>query len=239
MRLGAKALMGAVALVGLAVVPPGAHAGGVRFSYRFDARTVGTPTAGHVHVVFPTDSRGRPRQLRGLDFRFPTGTRIDRSVAPRCTAGDEEIQQRGAEACPADTQVGHGSATAWTGFGPPVDPFRTDAHTFNTRRGTVNVFTPRGMPGPTLYRTRQRYDGLWVRDSFPPPPAGWPPPNGKSLPLEARFTLDRRAGRRSWLTTPSRCPARGRWTGRIVLTFASGARRSAVATTPCRPGHGR
>jgi hypothetical protein len=226
-----------VAVVGVLVtcaVAPSAHAVGVKFRFTFGQARAGVPTTGHVHVVFPTDDQGRPRQLSGLDFQFPRGTVIDRTVAPVCTATDDDIDTLGADACPPAAQVGWGSATANTGFGPPVDPFSSDAHTFNTPTGTVNVFTPHGSRRPAVWRTRQRYDRLWVRDSFPPPPSGFPPPDGKSLPLEAEFTLDRRAGRRAWLTTPRRCPARGAWRAHAVLTFADGGGETASATTPCR-----
>ena len=77
-----------IALLGLAIAPGSTQAARLRFSFVFGDRTPGTPTSGRVHVVFPTDPRGRPKQLRGLDFRFPVGTRIDRSVAPKCAATD-------------------------------------------------------------------------------------------------------------------------------------------------------
>lgn len=231
-----------VALVSGVVVVGGAGPGiaqarGLRVTFAFGDRTTATATTAHIHVEFPTDAHGRPKQLRGLDFQFPAGTKIDRSVAPQCRATDAEVNQNGADACPAATQVGFGAAKADTGVGPPVDPLPADAHTFNTPTGTVNVFTPRGLRAPTLYRTRQRYAGLWVRDSFPPPPPGFPPPNGKSLPLEADFVLAKKVGRRSWLTTPRRC--RHAWTAHIVLTFTGGARQASTATTPCRPGSRR
>jgi hypothetical protein len=223
----------AAAAVMAAVLAPGAGAAGLQFRFAFGDESSGRATTSQVGVVFPTDEQGRPRQLTGLDFEFPTGTAVDRSVAPVCTASDDQIDMMGADACPADTQVGWGAAKAHTGFGPPVDPFPSDAHTFNTPTGTVNVFTPQGLRAPTVWRTRQRYDGLWVRDVFPPPPAGFPPPDGKSLPLEARFTLDRHSHGGSWLTTPSTCPASGVWTAHVVLTYVGGAGDTASAITPC------
>jgi hypothetical protein len=140
----------------------------------------------------------------------------------------------GADACPVAAQVGWGSAKAVTGLGSPVDPFPSDAYTFATATGTVNVFTPHGLRRPAVWRTRQRYDGLWVRDSFPPPPPGFPPPDGKSLPLEAQFTLDKRVGHRAWLRTPGTCSASGVWVARVVLTFARGGSETATAKSPCR-----
>jgi hypothetical protein len=223
----------AAAVVTAAVFAPGAGAAGLQFRFAFGDRTPGRATTGHVEVMFPTDEQGRPRQLAGLDFEFPAGTAIDRSVAPVCTASDEQIDMRGLDACPAETQVGWGAAKAHTGFGPPVDPFPSDAHTFSTLMGTVNVFTPQGLGMPTVWRTRQRYDGLWVRDIFPAPPAGFPPPDGKSLPLEAQFTLDRRSHGRSWLTTPHTCPANQAWLAHVVVSYVGGSGDTASASTPC------
>jgi hypothetical protein len=223
----------AAAVVAAGAAAPGAEAAGLQFRFAFGDGSPGQATTGHVEVVFPTDEQGRPRQLAGLDFEFPAGTHIDRSVAPVCTASDEQIDRMGVDACPAETQVGWGAAKAHTGFGPPVDPFPADAHTFNTPIGTVNVFTPQGLLTPAIWRTRQRYDGLWVRDIFPPPPAGFPPPDGKSLPLEAQFTLDKQSHGRSWLTTPHTCPAGRAWLAHVVVTYAGGSGDTASATTPC------
>ncbi len=223
----------AASAMAAAVLAPGASAAGLQFKFSFGSRTTGVPSTGHVDVVFPTDAQGSPKQLAGLDFQFPQGTAIDRSVAPACIASDDQINANGVDACPADTQVGWGTSHAHTGFGAPVDPFPSDAHTFNTPTGTVNIFTPTGLRNPTVYRTRQRYDGLWVRDSFPAPPAGFPPPDGKSLPLDAQFTLDRRAAGRSWLTTPPTCPTQGAWTANVIITYTSGSHDTASTTTPC------
>lgn len=227
--IGAMAL--AAATIG--VVPAAADGAQLSFGFGFGARRPGVATTAHVNVRFPRDADGRPRQLTKLDFRFPTGTRIDRRVAPTCMASDAQIDQRGPAACPAATQVGWGLAHADTGLGPPIDPVAVDAHTFNTPGGTVNVFTPHGSPEPAMWRTRQRYRGPWVRDAFPPPAPGFPPPNGRSLPTDATFTLDRRAGDRSWLTTPPRCPPRRFWVARIAVGYADGGADAAIALVPC------
>jgi hypothetical protein len=224
----------AAALVGAAIAAPGADAAGLRFAFAFGGHAPGVATTARVDVGFPTDDQGRPKQLKGLDFEFPDGTTIDRSVAPVCTASDDQVNSLGDDACPAETQVGWGSAEAHTGFGPPLDPFPSDAHTFATPTGTLNVFTPQGLRSPTVWRTRQVYDGLWVRDIFPAPAPGFPPPDGKSLPLEAHFTLDRRAPGKSWLTTPTTCPTEGAWTAHVVLTFVDGSVNTASTTTPCQ-----
>ena len=233
-----RSVVGLIAAgLALAAAPPPAAGRPVALRFGFGTAARGQQTTGHVEVDFATDDSGRPRQLRGLDFRFPSGTRIDRSVAPVCSATDQEIDQRGADACPLATQVGWGRAHASTGFGAPIDPFPSDAHTFNTATGTVNVFTPPGTTFPAVWRTRQRYDGLWVKDSFPAPQPGFPPPDGKSLPLDAEFTLDKHAHGRSWLTTPRSCPRRRGWIARAVLTYADGTSETVRATTTC--AHGR
>src|SRR5438874_13312602 len=98
MRFHATATAVTISLLGSSFVPSAAHARNLGFSFAFGSRTPATPTTGKVHVLFPTDSQGRPRQLRGLDFEFPRGTRIDRSIAPRCEATDDQINRQGADA---------------------------------------------------------------------------------------------------------------------------------------------
>src|SRR6266852_6005756 len=99
-----------------ALLAPEAGAAGFHFSFSFGDRSPGRATTALVAVVFPTDDQGRPKQLAGLDFRFPEGTAIDRSVAPVSVASDDQINILGADACPAETQVGWGAAKAHTGF---------------------------------------------------------------------------------------------------------------------------
>lgn len=93
--MNGRAVVTAVVVFGVGVLTPSAAAS-VQFRFTFSHASPGTPTAGHVKVLFPTDDQGRPKQLAGLAFKFPRGTAIDRSVAPVCTATNDQIDMLGA-----------------------------------------------------------------------------------------------------------------------------------------------
>lgn len=55
---------------------------------------------------------GQPLAVRRLDLDLPNGTKVTPSTVPACTATDDELQSEGPDACPSNTTVGSGKATA-------------------------------------------------------------------------------------------------------------------------------
>ena len=66
--------------------------------------------------VNPDDPDGKPRAVRRVVTLLPHTARYDPTAPGSCTASDEELTARGAEACPADSVIGGGVVTIDTGL---------------------------------------------------------------------------------------------------------------------------
>ena len=109
-RRGAAATAGLLAL--LCAAPAHGESGRLAdFSLRFTSGAPGTPTGMAVHVLLRKagDPNAKPSPLRSAVIRGPNGLRFDTGALPECTATDSEIQARGSDACPAETQLTVGS----------------------------------------------------------------------------------------------------------------------------------
>ncbi len=157
------------------------------FSLQFGANAPNTPTAMHLYIVYrkPSDPNGKPSPIRHLVIAAPQGTRIDLGL-PGCAASDQQIMASGPAACPADSQVGQGTLTALTGFGPPTDPFLTDVTIFNTGQGVVEIVRDHNT-GATLTDDRIQIQGNVLTGNPPAIPGG--PPDGQTAVRTIDFTF--------------------------------------------------
>jgi hypothetical protein len=213
----------------LPVSPAGAQQSD--FSLEFAAQAPGTVTAMRLYIVYrnPADPNGKPSPIRHLVIAAPGGTRINLAMA-RCSASDLQIMLFGAGACPAESQVGAGTLTVITGFGPPVDPYLTDVTIFNSGQGLIEIARDH-TTGVTLTDDRIQIDGNTFAGNAPATPGG--PPDGQT----AVRTIDFSFPASSYITTPTSCPG-GQWTSTAVFTFADGSTQHATSTTPCAPAGG-
>lgn len=125
---------------------------GVRFSSVVPAR----PTGLRLHILYKAagSPTAKPSPIRRLLIELPSGTRFDGAARARCLASDAELMALGPAACPPGSRVGSGTLTVDTGFGPPIDPFATDATLFNTGEGFVEVVTQQGTDSTSGHRPR-------------------------------------------------------------------------------------
>ena len=202
------------------------------FSLQFGSQTPGVTTALHLYIVYrnPADPDGKPSPIRHLVTAAPPGSRFDLAL-PRCTASDQEIMSEGPSACPANSQVGQGTLTAITGFGPPTDPFPTDVTIFNTGDGVVEVIRDH-RTGATLADDRIQIKGNEMIGNPPAVPGG--PPDGQTAVRTIDFTFP--ASTR-YITTPPQC-AGGAWTSNASFTFADGTTQHISSTAPCTASKG-
>ena len=208
----------------------GAVSGNVALTLRFTSTTPGAATGLHVDVRLgsPVGSDHKPLQLTGARIHLPTGTVIDTSARPQCTAPDPVLQAAGTLGCPGDSQVGSGSLAAETGFGAPVDPLVGDDTVFNGKDELIEIVTPPGAPAPAA-----GVDHLTIKGStltaHPPATPGGPPDYSTDI-KRITFTIPPHG---TYLTTPPRCPSSGRWRTVATFTFADGTSNRVTADTPC------
>lgn len=221
--VAAAVLLSALTLL----LPATARAEASTFSLQFSSRTPGTPTGARIYIVYrkPSDPNGKPSPIKHLAINAPQGTRIDLAL-PSCTAGDQQIMIEGPSACPPDSQVGQGTLTADTGFGPPLDPYPTDVKIFNTGQGWVEVVRDHST-GITLADDRLQVRGDVITGNPPSIPGG--PPDGQTAVRTIDFSYRESA---HYFTTPARC-ATGQWISTASFTFADGTTQRLTSTTPC------
>jgi hypothetical protein len=195
------------------------------FTFRFSSTHPGTPTGLEFRQLYkhPDDPDAKPSAVQRFLFAAPEGSVFDGSAVPACGASDQQFQQSGKAACPAESVVGTGFITVMTGI-PGEQPFRADATVFNSGDGIIELFTEQSS-GTFVAIERPKFRGgnAFEDTDIAPTPGG--PPDGRSAAREAylEFPVTRGADGRSFITTPPECPADNRWTARFEWTNADGS----------------
>lgn len=216
------------AAAALAVAIPASAPAQSDFGLRFATAAPASPTTAHLHIVYRRagDRDAKPSPIEQIVIDAPAGTRFGGSTIPACHAGDAELRLLGRAACPAASRVGHGTLTAITGLGAPLDPVRTRLDVFRTSDGVVELVTQPETDVP-LAVDRARIEGSTA--TFAPPATPGGPPDGRTAVREIDLTI----GAADFVTTPPACPPGGRWTSQAAFTFADGSTHRPSATTPC------
>ena len=105
------------------------------FSFQFSTTRPGASTGLEFRQVYkhPNDPDAKPSPVERFLFAAPEGSVFDGAAVPACKATDQQFQQMGKAACPAESVVGTGFITVMTGV-PGEQPFPADATVFNTPR---------------------------------------------------------------------------------------------------------
>ena len=229
-----RPLIVAVALLALGAAPAHADSGRLAdFSQAFTTKDPGSPTGLTVHVVFRKagDPSGKPPALRSAVIRGPDGLRFDTSAVPECTASDEELRARGADACPQDSLLTVGSFSSISGFGPPLDPFLGDDYVFDGRDQLIEVITFKDNKASPAF-DRLTISGATLTAHPPMAPGG--PPDGEMAVKSLDFAIPARTARgKSLITTPAACPAGGQWTTTATFGFGDGSSDTVSSRAPC------
>ena len=229
---GAAAVAIAVAIgAGASAPAPGAPADDRRaeLDVAFGTTKPATPTGLRLRVRYknPSDPAAKPPPITAALFALPPGTRIDGTAVTACEASDSDLRAQGRNACPASSNVGSGTLTAATGFGPPADPVRANVTVFNGGDELIELVSAVGTDA-TLGFDRLGIEGSSLRAHPPSTPGG--PPDGKTSISEVSIALPAR-GR--LITTPRTCAPGGRWTSVGSFAFADGGRATVASGTPC------
>jgi hypothetical protein len=188
-----------------------------------------------IDYVNPDDSGAKPPAVRRVVVVTPKGARIDTSVPAKCTAGDPELMLLGAAACPPASKVGEGVARVDTGIPGPYRIVTVDIEFFNNTNELIYLNTIRGIGARVV--VRGRIIGGRRIETEPGMLPGMPPDGGAidyARIVDPVYTIRRDDQLRAYHTTPPRCPRSGRWTGRIILTYADGETQAVPTHSPCR-----
>ena len=217
----------AVLLLALPGVASGQGAAAA-LSMPFKATTPATETGVTLDLrYYNAENRDeKPPTISKLALRLPAGTRIDPSAVPVCEASNEDLQARGRDACPPETQVGTGKLDVY--LGGPGDPQTTDVALFNGPGQIIELVLFEGTNN-TAALERLRVEGSTISGEPVQVPPGAPPDRRFSA---SRIVWDIPA-RGGYLVTPSACPDEGLWRVSGEFEFADGSTAKAASTQPC------
>jgi hypothetical protein len=234
MTTGRRMKAGAILAVLAAAALPSVAQAGPRADYK---QTFSTPVPGasagtdtQILYKHPDDPTAKPIPVRREVFSFPEGTTFDHSVAPACTASEEQLELQGEAACPPESRVGGGIGdTTMTGF-PGAGETAIEVDGYEDGSGLLLLGGTKPAP---RFATRARQQGRVVTVDVPRTPGG--PPDGESALRKVHNVFPPRSvGTRAYVRTPSVCPSSGVWTFTARFTFADGAVEDDVHRMPCR-----
>lgn len=230
----------AALLTGALVAATGGQAAGdiqdaLDFQLGMQTQMPARPTALTLHVVYrnPSGPDAKPSPLRKSVIEAPAGTIFDGRATPVCAASDNQLMVSGTAACPAGSQVGDGTVSLITGFGPPVDPLIIDAVLLNGGDGIVELFSEH-RTGVRVAVGHARFTAPNTLTETPAPNPGGPPDGESAVhQVDFRFYERRGADGETFIRTPPNCPGSGAWIARITATLANGQTLAAQSSTPC------
>ena len=234
------ALATALVLALLVAVAPAADPPYQMSSYTLSAKGPASPTAERFKFdyVNPDDPAAKPPAVTQVVTILPRGARYDTSVPGSCTASDEELELQGGAACPPDSAIGGGVVTVDTGVPGPGRTVTADVEFFNNAEDPdgefVYVNTVRGSSARTVIRadvTNRRT--VTNVDMLP----GTPPDGGAIDTVDVKVaqvvrTIDGK--RRSYITTPRRCPAGRRWIAKVRFSYGDDYSQVVATPNPCK-----
>lgn len=235
-RAGAVSLI--LAATALLIGPPVSASGADRQTAKIEFTTErpSAATGSTLAIDFrnPDDPDGKPFAVSKIVIRYHEGTVYDTSVPDRCRASDAELIARGAAACPEGSRVGGGVIVTDNGSDAVFPRFiRNDVTTFNNEDELVNLVESKEPPTRVVGRAPIR--GSTVTIEVPPVP-GMPPPDPFNAFTRLRVSTEPISrGGRTYLRTPPKCPASGRWTSTVTFTYRDGVRQTETTTAPCTP----
>jgi hypothetical protein len=209
----------------------------------FTSTRPGAPTGAKVNPTWLSDNPGeKPHTITSDSFTFAKGAKLDFSVPTKCTATDQRLVNRGPSACPKSSRVGEGEVDLDLGKAVFFLPRIVKSHVAMLSGGPnqiITLFRVRNvhLGFPIRVVDRGTVDGLTLSAENQLIP-GVPPPDKYTAVKRDRLNFSKIVkghgdNRRSFLTTPPRCPANGVWTNTASFTYVDHVTQTASSASPC------
>jgi len=237
----------ATALLVLGLLAPAAGAAAKprqKLDMQFTSTRSGVPTGATVNPTWLGDHPGeKPHTITSDSFTFAKGAKLDFSVPTKCTATDQRLVNRGPSACPKSSRVGEGEVDLDIGKAVWVLPRIIKSHVTMLSGGPrhiITLFRVRNvrLGFPIRVVDRGAVNGLTLSAENQLIP-GIPPPDKYTAVKRDRLKFSKIVkghgdNRRSFLTTPPRCPASGEWTNTATFDYVDHVTQQASSPSPCR-----
>jgi hypothetical protein len=164
-------------------------------------------------------------------------------VPTKCTMTDKRLTNAGPSVCPKSSRVGEGEVDLDIGRSVAGLPRVIKSHVALLSGGPHQVITlfrvtnlKLGFPLRVIDRGDVSGRTLSAKNKLIP---GFPPPDNYTAVKFDRLNFKRMVrghgnNRRSFLTTPPRCPASGEWTNTATFDYVDHVSQQASSASPCR-----
>ena len=206
------------------------------YTSKFSAKKPSTSTG--INSVLtgsdPGAPNAKPDPATKVVIAFNAGTKFNNKAVPQCNLNKAQVEADPEGACPANTKVGTGSASA--NAAPVLQEAVGERVTaFNKSGGIWFALSPSGSVGQKL-ALEGKLSGSKLTTTVPVlpiiPGAPATPDNTVSL---TEFILNipkKGSGSKAFITTPSKCSG-GKWTNKATFTYTSQPGVTVTSTTPC------
>ncbi|MFL5827340.1 MAG: hypothetical protein ACJ76V_12515 [Thermoleophilaceae bacterium] len=183
----------------------------------------------------PGAPHAKPSPATKVVVSLPKGAKVDTSAAKVCTASDSDFNSKGANACPAGSRLGTGTADAITGLGAGIDPVVENIIAFAGKNQIIFLLTPKGAIGQTAtIRGKIKKNVVTTPvPAFPIPGAGNASLTKFQVNLKAVSSGSGSKKKRS-VTTPPTCPKAKNWVTTTKFNYEDGTTATVKSRSSCK-----
>jgi len=197
-----------------------------KFDLGFTTKKPGKSTGFSFDVAFAnTGGNAVPAALKKFSISLPKGSKFDGAGALQCKASDKELEEKQSAACPANTFVGSGTATAVPPGGG--NTIKTTVKIANGKKGAFEFFFAVNGTDVTSFRATAKGSTLTSQTLTGTLPGGIIVTSFKgSIKKKSRDG-------KNLITTPKTCPRSKKWEAGGNFKFADGSHKP-TDTIGCR-----
>jgi len=216
------ALLAVLALAASALAATNAS----KFDLGLTTKKPGKSTGFKFDVAFAnTGGNPVPAALTKFTISLPKGSKFNGAGAPQCKAADKDLDAKQSAACPANTFVGSGKASAVpAGGGAPI---QTTVKIANGKSGRFEFFIAVGGNDVTGFRATAKGSKLTSQAL-----TGTLPGGVIVTSLKGSIKKKSKDGK-NLITTPKKCPKSKKWKFSGNFKFADGTHKP-TDTVSCR-----
>lgn len=216
------ALLAAMALAASAMAATNA----AKFDLGFTTKKPGKSTGFSFDVAFAnTGGNAVPAALNKFSISLPKGAKFDGAGAPQCKATDKELNEKQSAACPSNTFIGSGKATAVPAGGG--NTLNTTVKIANGKSGRFEFFFAVGGTDVTGFRATAKGTTLTSQTLTGTLPGG-------VIVTSLKGSIKKKSSKgKNLVTTPKTCPKSKKWKFSGNFKFADGTHRP-TDTVSCR-----